>query len=268
MGGDSEVSDDPRSSQHRLICDRSRSLQQKGHKELRKVLLLTGILFLLSTEWIQAQEDAVRYLDSVEKKYSGLKDYTVDVNVHFDIEALKAPDMQAKLYFKAPDRMKVESKRIFFFPREGGFFNPFQFKKKKFEVILFERLIYDGRKAVRLKLIPVDTESSNKGSTLTIDIEHNVIREIKISPSEGRGMTAVIDYGPFDGFDLPVHIDLQLDIPGGEPSGMREFTQFGQRAKRVTGKVEITYSNYKVNSGLNNEMFREKESPGSDLKPR
>ena len=96
---------------------------------MRKVLLLAGILFLLSSEWIQAQEDAARYLDSVEKKYAGLKDYAVDVNVHFDIEALKAPDMQAKLFFKAPGKMKVESKRIFFFPREGGFFNPFQFEK-------------------------------------------------------------------------------------------------------------------------------------------
>ncbi len=191
----------------------------------------------------------------------------VDVNVHFDIEALKAPDMQAKLYFKSPDKMKVESKRIFFFPREGGFFNPFQFKKNKFEVILLERLIYDGRKAVKLKLIPVDTDISNRTSVLTIDIERNVIREIKISPSEGRGVTAIIHYETFDGFDLPVHIELQLDIPPAEPSGVKEF-QFGHAGKRIHGKVEITYSNYKVNSGLSDEIFTEKEFPGSKAGPR
>jgi hypothetical protein len=28
--------------------------------------------------------------------------------------------MEAKLYYKAPDKMKVESKR-FFFPRDGGY---------------------------------------------------------------------------------------------------------------------------------------------------
>lgn len=228
---------------------------------------MAGILFLLSAEWIQAQEDAFRYLDSIEKKYSGLKDYTVDVNVHFDIAALKAPDMQAKLYFKAPDKMKVESKRIFFFPREGGFFNPFQFKKENFEVILLERLIYDGRKAVRLRLVPVDIGASHKASVLTIDIERNVIREIKVSPSEGREIIAVIDYGVFGGFDLPVRIDLQLDIPPAEPSGVKEF-QFGQGGKRIRGNVEITYSNYKVNSGLNDEIFTEKEFPWSKTPPR
>ena len=50
---------------------------------------MAGVLFLISTGWIQAQEDASRYLDLIEKKYSALKDYIVDVNVHFDIEALK-----------------------------------------------------------------------------------------------------------------------------------------------------------------------------------
>ncbi len=219
--------------------------------------MLTGILFLLSSIWVQAQEEAFRYLDAVEKKYSGLKDYTADVKVHFDIEALKAPDMKAKLYFKAPDRIKLDSKRIFFFPREGGFFNPFQFNRKKFDVILLERLTYDGRKAARLRLIPVDIGAPNRGFVLTIDTKRNLIREIRVSPSEGREVIAVIDYGTFDGFDLPVRIELQLDMPSAEPDGAREF-QFGQGGKRIRGKVEIAYSNYKINSGLSDEIFKEK----------
>jgi hypothetical protein len=229
--------------------------------------LLAGILLFLLSEWIQAQEDAFRYLDPIEKKYSELKDYMVDAKVHFDIETLKAPDMQAKLYFKAPDKMKVESPKIFFFPKEGGYFNPFLFKKKEFEVKLLERLTLDGKNGVRLKLTPTNTGALNKVFVLTIDTDRNLIKEIKISPSEGREIKATIEYGMFGGFELPIRIDLELDIPGGEPSGMREFTQFGQRAKRITGKVQITYSNYKVNLGLSNEMFKEKDSHPSRSSP-
>jgi hypothetical protein len=224
---------------------------------LRKILLIAGILFLLSTEGIQGQDDAYRYLDLIEKKYSGLKDYSTDVNVHFDIEALKAPDMQARLYFKSPDKLTVDSRRIFFFPKEGGFFNPFQFEKRNFEARLIEHLTYEGRRAVRLKLTPNNTDTFNKGSVLTIDIDRDVIREIKILPSEGREIIAVIDYGFFDGFDLPVRIRLQLDIPPSEPGGAREF-QFGRGGKRISGRVEITYSNYKINSGLSDEIFKAK----------
>ena len=222
--------------------------------------MLLGVLFFLLTELIQAQEDAARYLDLIEKKYSGLRDYRVDVNVHFDIETLKAPDMQARLYYKAPDKMKVESKKVFFFPKEGGYFNPSLFKKKDFEVRLLERLIYDDRKAVRLKLTPIDIEMYNKSFVLTLDTDRNLIREIKTLLSEGREIKAAIEYGMFNGFELPIHIDLQLDIPSDEPSGMKEFTQFGQKGKRITGKVEITYSNYKVNLGLKDEIFKGNES--------
>ncbi len=225
---------------------------------------MVGILFLISTERVQAQEDASRYLDPVEKKYSVLKDYTADVNVHFDIEALKAPDLQAKLYYKTPDKMKVESKGIFFFPQEGGYFNPSLFKKKAFDVRLVERLIYDGRKAVRLKLTPMDTNTYDKSFVLTIDTDRSLIREIKISPSEGREVKAILDYGRFGDFELPTHIDLQLDIPSGEPTGMKEFTQFGQKTKRITGRVEITYSNYRINVGLSDDIFRETGPKKSD----
>jgi hypothetical protein len=234
---------------------------------LRKILLFAGILFLLSTQLIQAQDDAFRYLDLIEKKYSGLKDYTTDVNVHFDIEALKAPDMQGRLYFKSPDKLKVDSKRIFFFPKEGGFLNPFQFQKKNFEARVVDHLIYDSHQSVRLKLTPISTDTFHKGSMLTIDLDRKVIREIKILPSEGREIIALIDYGFFGGFELPVHISLQLDIPPSEPGGINEF-QFGKGGKRISGKVEITYSNYKVNSGLSDEIFTGIEFPGSKIRPR
>jgi outer membrane lipoprotein-sorting protein len=217
------------------------------------------LLFLLSPEFIQAQEDPTRYLDTLEKKYSGLKDYMVDVNVHFDVEALKAPDMQAKLYYKTPDKIKVESKNVFFFPKEGGYFNPSLFKKKDFDVRPLEHLTYEGRRAVKLRLTPTETNRHHQGFVLTLDTDRNLIREISTSPSEGRTIRAVIEYGKFADFELPVRIELYLDIPSVEPNGMKEFGSFSQRSKRITGKVEIAYSNYKVNSGLRDEIFNEAE---------
>ena len=225
----------------------------------KTVLLLTAILFLFSAEWIQAQEEITRTLDAIEKKYSGLKDYMVDVNVHFDMELLKAPDMQAKLYYKAPDKMKVESKKIFFFPKEGGYFNPSLFKKKDFEVNLLEHLTYEGRKSVKLKLIPKEANRYHQILIVTIDIDRNLIREIEISPSDVRKIKTTIEYGTFDHVDLPTHIELQLDMSPPDPNEIKDFPPFGQRAKRITGKVEITYSNYKVNSDLGDEIFKDSE---------
>ena len=228
---------------------------------MKKFLLcLFWVTFLLSPCLLQAQEDAARSLDALQKKYSGLKDYTVDVNVHFDVEGFKAPDMQAKLYCKPPDRMKIESKRIFFLPREGGTFNPSMFNREDFEVKFLERLMYEGRNAVKLRLTPKKKKRNGQDFILTVDTDRNLIREMNASSIEGREVRALIEYGHFSNFDLPTRIELHLDVPFSESREIKDFGQSAQPAMRVTGRVEITYSNYRVNSGLSDEIFNEADS--------
>jgi len=228
---------------------------------LKKILLyLLWVPFLLSPGVIQAQEDAARTLDALQKKYSSLKDYTVDINVHFDIEGFKAPDMQAKLYCKPPDRMKIESKRIFFLPKEGGTFNPSMFNREDFEVKFLERLMYEGRNAIKLKLTPKKKKWNGQDFILTVDTDRNLIREMNISSFEGREVKALIEYGHFSNIDLPTRIELHLDVPFSESKEIRDFGQSAQPAKRITGRAEITYSNYKVNIGLSDKIFNETDS--------
>jgi hypothetical protein len=217
--------------------------------------------FLLSPGWIQAQEDATRYLDSLERKYSTLKDYTADVHVHFDLEGFKAPDMQARLYFKIPDKMKIESKKIFILPKEGSYFNPFMYKKEAFEVKLLEHLTYNGRQTVKIKLTPKKPRKNIQHFVLTVDTDRNLIREMDVASFEGREVKASIEYAPFSDFELPTRIELYLDIPFNESREIKNFGQSAEKTKRVTGKVDITYSNYKVNSGLRDEIFKETAPP-------
>jgi outer membrane lipoprotein-sorting protein len=228
---------------------------------LKKILLLFWVSFLVSPGWVHAQGDATRYLDSLERKYATLKDYTADVHVHFDLEGFKAPDMQARLYFKIPDKIKIESKKIFFLPKEGSYFNPFMFKKEDFEIKLLEYLTYSGRQAVKLKLTPKKPKRDIRDFVLTLDTDRNLIREMDISSFEGREVKATIEYGQFRDFELPTRIELHLDISFNESREIKDFGQPAEKPKRVTGNVEITYSNYKVNSGLRDEMFKETEPP-------
>jgi len=224
---------------------------------LKKIFLWLLILFCLSPPWIRADEEAVRYLDAIEKKYSGLKDYIADVNVHFDMETFKTPDMQAKLYFKAPDKMKVESKGVFFFPREGGYFNPALFKKDDFEIRILEP-VAEGKKDIKLKIVPKKKEKMGREFVLSIDRNDNLVREIHTSQFDGRETKAKIEYGRVGSFELPRYILLTLDLPSVEPNEKRGFGPFEQKSERVTGTIEITYANYKVNTGLKDEIFKQK----------
>jgi hypothetical protein len=215
------------------------------------------ILFFLSPPWIRADEEAVRYLDAIEKKYSELKDYTADVNVHFDMETFKTPDMKARLYFKAPDKLKVESKGIFFFPREGGYFNPGLFKKDDFEIKILEPAA-EGKGEIKLKIVPKKKEKMGREFILLIDRKDNLVKEIYTSQFDGRETQAKIEYGRYGSFELPRYILLTLDLPSVDPNEKRGFGPVEQKSERVTGTIEITYANYKVNTGLNDEIFKPK----------
>ena len=228
---------------------------------MKKIILcLLWVPLFLFPGTLRSQEDAARALDSLEKKYSGLKDYAVDLNVHFDIEGFKAPDMQAKLYCKPPDKMKIESKRIFFLPKEGGTFNPAMFNKEDFEAKFLERLTVEGRNAVKLKLTPKKKKRNGQDFILTIDTDRSLIREMHVSTFEGKEVNAKIEYGRFSDFDLPTRVGLQLDLSFNESIEVKDFGQSAQPAKRVTGRVDITYSNYKVNVGLTDQIFNETDS--------
>jgi hypothetical protein len=217
------------------------------------------ILFLHSPGSIQGQGDAARYLEALEKKYSGLRDYIVDANIHFDIETFKAPDLQAKIYYKVPDKIKVESKRVLFFPREGGYFNPSLFRKEDFTILLLEHATQGKQKAVKLRLIPRQTRGNIRDMVLTIDIERNLVREVNMEQTGGREVRAGIAYGTFGSMELPTRINLLLDFPAIEPEGVKGFSPSAPGNQRVTGRIEMTYSNYRVNSGLTDEIFREIE---------
>ncbi len=225
------------------------------------MLSLLCVPLLLSPGLLLGQDEGSRTLDALQKKYSGLKDYTVDVNVHFDVEGFKAPDMQAKLYCKPPDRMKIESKRVFFLPKEGGTFNPFMFNKEDFEVKFLERLTYEGSPAVKLRLTPKKRKPNTpQDFILTIDTDRNLIREMDISSFDGREVKASIEYGHFSDFDLPTRIELHLDVQFDESRDLKDFGPSAQPAKRVTGRVDITYSNYRINTGLSDKIFNETDS--------
>jgi outer membrane lipoprotein-sorting protein len=224
---------------------------------LKRLFLWLLVSSFLLPGWAAAEEEASRYLDAIEKKYSGLKDYTVDVHVHFDMDTFKAPDMQARLYFKAPDKMKIESKKVFFFPKEGGYFNPGLFKKEDFEIKLLEPAT-EGGTEVRLKMVPKRKEMMGREFVLKIDPKDSLVKEMAISQVGGREARAGIEYERVGSFELPKHISLTLEFPFMESSETRGFESFEPKSNRTTGKIEITYSNYKVNTGLEDVLFKSK----------
>ena len=226
--------------------------------------MLLLFLMILGPVLGQAQDQraGVRLLEALERKYSGLKDYTCDLQVHFAIETFKAPDLQARLFYKSPDRMRIDSPRVVFFPRDAGYFNPAQFTPKANTVLFLGYVTYNNRKAAQLRLIPKKIQGATQDMVLTIDQEKLLLEELILTQQGGKEVTAVFTYGTFGGFALPTFIRLILNLPAIEPGvaqGLGAIPDSGEE-RRVKGEIDITYTNYQVNTGLPDELFTKDKS--------
>ncbi|MGO9480940.1 MAG: hypothetical protein ACLP05_04050 [Candidatus Kryptoniota bacterium] len=200
--------------------------------------------------------DGQKYLQNVADNLSGIKDYTVDVRVHLDIENVQAQDMEAKIYYKEPDKVKIDSKGIFVLPKEVGVFNPRKFNPDSFDVSVLDTLTYEGDPAVRVLLVP-KSGVHRQNVALIIDKRNWLIREISSALPRGGEAKADISYGIFGKFQLPTKVEVNFDVSnaGSSQNGFGEERRF-QNGMR--GKVEIYYSDYSVNSGLSDSLFEAK----------
>ena len=223
--------------------------------------MVVGALVLLGTcNWVSAAtsgEKGIVYLEKAIHKFDGINDYVVDVKVHMDMKAVQMPDMEAKVYFKEPDKIKIDSKGLFFMPKDVGVINPRKFDPSKFEIAVIDTLTYDGNPAVQLSLVPKSDESGNKNIFLTIDMRNWLIVQIATAPYPGREASAKIKYGTFDGFQMPVEVKVHLDVKNLKGEGQMLGPEH-RRMDQLNGNVVIYYSDYKINTNLPDKIFGKK----------
>ena len=204
------------------------------------------------------KNEGAAYLEKAIRKFDGIKDYVVDVRVHMDLKAVQAPDMEGKVYFKAPDKIKIDSKGLFFMPKDVGVINPRKFDPDKYEIAVIDTMTYKGDPAVRISLVPNKDETGNRNIVLTIDKKDWLIVEISTAPFPGRQASAKITYQTFDGFQMPVKVDVHLDVNKVNGGG-RAFGPEHGRMGELNGNVEVYYSNYSINANLPDKIFEKKD---------
>ncbi len=232
----------------------------KTHLSFVLVMAIGAFVLFGTSERVSAAtsgERGIGYLDKAIHKFDGINDYVVDVKVHMDMKAVQMPDMEAKVYFKEPDKVKIDSKGLFFMPKDVGVINPRKFDPRKFEIAVIDTLTYDGNPAVQLSLVPKSDESGNKNIFLTIDMKDWLIVQIATAPYPGREASAKIRYGTFDGFKMPIEVKVHLDVKNLKGEGQM-LGHEQRRIDQLNGNVDIYYSNYKINTNLPDKIFEKK----------
>ncbi len=229
--------------------------------EMLKILTL---FFALSTNLLTQNKDPKLILNNVVNNFNRVQNYEVNVNIKVDVEFLKVPESQAKIYFKQPDKISLKSDGFAMLPKNGFNFAPSTIIKDDYTAIYEKEEIVDGRKLTLIKVIPLGTTSDVILSTLWIDEQINAIMKIE-STTKING-TFIIDFSYDEKFKYPLPSKMVFSFNIDKmnfPSSMMGNTDTRKRQQKkpedslTKGKVYVKYSDYKVNGVIPDSVFDE-----------
>ncbi len=222
---------------------------------------LVIVLLVVSHPAFAQKPTGEEILRKAEQNFHDVKDYTVTLDIISDIERMKVPPMHAKMYFKQPEKVHFDAKGFVFLPREGM---GLQFGQltQRYAVDSSARETVEGVMMHRLVLHPRDEKAVVRRVFMWIDGNRWTPERVLIPGADGRAVEARFTYQQVDHFWLPSQLVVSFSAPEKDSTAAAPNTNpFARglptmpRGNTRSGKVTVSYSDYRVNIGLSDSLF-------------
>jgi len=226
---------------------------------------ITSLLFLFcfSLSFLMAQ-NASSTVSKVYKQLQKAKDYTADAQVTVSLPFIKIAPIHAKIFLKQPDKFRVQSKSIAIVPRQG--FD--QLHKILSDTTAFIA-ISQGTEMVEkvpaqlINLIPLRDTADLVLAKLWVDPTRNLVLKSLLTTKSNGTILTEYRYGQYAGYGLPDALLFTVDIkkfkiPKSIAADINTNTkkEMGPEKETKKGKIRIELSNYLINKGIPDALFK------------
>ena len=228
---------------------------------MKKFILIGLLSILINNTGAQTPQELI---DKIKAKLERVNDYTANGRLKTNVVFIKAPVAAVKVYYKKPDKMKiVNEKGISFIPKGSVNINLAKFLTTagQFEIVDAGKDAASGFRI--LKLLPSDENAEIILSTLYIDEKTELVRRAKNTTRDNGTYELELSYGKFATYGLPDKVIFSFNtkdykLPKGVTfdydNGSEKKTDDAMKDKK--GKVEITYTGYQINKGVDDAIFK------------
>lgn len=226
---------------------------------VRSSAIIFFTAFLLSA-FAQTEPSAGDILKKMRAQFELIDDYTADLGAVINFEKVRIPKMEAKIFFKQPDKIHVEPKEGSFamFPRDVIGFNPTELVVEKYDAVVQGREMVGNINCYKVKLLAKADTMRLQRLMLFVDPQYWVVKKLSTTPDRGGSAEAMFEHQLIDNkYIMPTKITLSIDVPG--IASMKQTPGAPQQMEEKKGTVIVTYKNYKVNTGLSDELFLKKK---------
>jgi len=210
-------------------------------------------------------QDMTALVNKVKAKLDKVNDYVAEGSMKTDVAFIKAPVGRVKVYFKKPNHFKLKRDGgISILPKGGVTVNMSTLVAgNDFVALSSGDAVINGTKVKVVKLIPTTDNSDVVLSTLYIDETNLLILKASTTTKENGSFEIEMSYGKFISYALPDKVIFSFNTKDYKmPKGValefedEEKLTDAEKIKRKKGRVQINYSNYTINKGLDDNVFK------------
>ena len=227
-----------------------------------KILLVITAIILVETASFSQNHSPGLLLENLKNKYLLINDYQADIEIKVDVSFINIPVKNARIYYKYPDKYKFDAKGFFMLPKRGLNFSVNELLNYNYTAIHVKDELVDNSLTQVFKIIPLDNEIDIVLMTLWIDTTKLLIRKIETNTKNAGSFVMRLKYNK-QNLGLPNQVKVSfnvvpLEIPMSFTGELQKEVKSLDPNKKTKGHVTISYSNYKINTGLSDEFFEKK----------
>lgn len=233
-----------------------------------------GYIVMVVTLWaisVKAADttsyNANELYQKMKAKLALVSDYSADVKMKINISYMRVPTLSGKLYYKAPNKMKLDRRGgIAIMPKKGVSFNINSVVPEEDATVIDAGFdVINGRKLHIIKIIPNSDDGDVILTKIWVDESRLLALKSETTTRENGTVKMELEFEAYEKLALPDKVTFYLDeqeykLPKGmtmdyEVPDIASSVKNAKDGKRKKGKIEITYLRYEVNKGLEDSLF-------------
>ncbi len=227
------------------------------------LLFFIPIVLLGCTMRLQSQNTAAALLEKVKIKLEKINDYEATGEMKTNISFLKVPVAQVNVYFKKPNKLKIKNDNgISLVPKGTVSISLNSLVGGQYQALDAGLDKINGIAVKVIKLLPLDNNSDIAVSTLYIDEARLLVLKAVTTTKDSGTNELELFFNKYAASALPDKVIFTFNTKDYKlPKGITFDYDDGTKKIPVTdksnkGKIEITYSSYRINKGLADSIFK------------
>ena len=212
-----------------------------------------------------SSQDAEALVNQVREKLAKVQDYKAKAVLKTDVPFIRMPQSEVDVFYKRPDKFRIKKEGgVSVLPKGGVSVNVnSMLGSGKFTAVPAGETNFAGIIVKVIKLLPLDENSETVLTTLYIDEKNLLIRKATNTTRDNGTYEIEMEYGSFANWGLPDKVVFIFNTKGYQlPKGVTLEYDTGTKPpsetaknKEQKGKIEIRYSNYDINKGIDDKIF-------------